>query len=264
MRGIHRNLEKVLHALDHHDLSTIHRCCPIIKCQPGSQVECRDLAAVCEMETGDQRPFVARRQFGLLRHRNRDRVEQPQGCHRSIGFEVSEEITCRPPVFVVEINTPSPTTRRAPSGGTASAWRSPSRLLYKMKFTNRAMDPFMWGCCTIWHRPGTSVLFDDGFRDAVTRRAENKSCWWMKKSLPGDQHEEIGEAVARKWNFPRAPGGGDSAHHTGLDSGDDEYSIDSCRPIAEYFCFQQQQGYSDFSDEYAVALARAAGSSRDG
>ncbi|MFH0878814.1 MAG: HDOD domain-containing protein, partial [Lentisphaerota bacterium] len=126
----------------------------------------------------------------------------------------------------------------------------------KMKFQSRNLDPFMVG---LLHDLGIAIehqfLFNDGFHLALSQRFEKQSLLADEERIcMGVTHEEIGELVARKWNFPShlvAVIG----HHHRMESDHHEFAdLLHVVRLAEYLSFKQQHGYCDFSEPYALTL----------
>jgi HD-like signal output (HDOD) protein len=251
-------IDKVLHTLERHDLSTVPSVLVHLhKVSRDPKSSASDLAAICEMDKSTSVRLLRAANSVYFATSNRDRIDNIRDAIVRIGFGQSEEI-----ILSATVSALMKTNNKINDYTSMALWRHSiavgiaARLIFTKRFGSGVLDPFMAG---LLHDLGIAVenqfLMQEGFEMALVHRYENQSLLIEEEMRHlGTNHEEIGEIVARKWNFPNhliAVMG----HHHNLSTADDNYiSLLNIIRLAEYLCFKQMQGYADFSEGYAAEL----------
>jgi len=251
-------IDKVLHTLDRHDLSTIPSILVHLhNVSHNPKSSASDLAAICEMDKSTSARLLRAANSVYFATNNRDRIDNIRDAIVRVGFGQSEEI-----ILSATVSAWMKTNRTINDYTSMALWRHSiavgvaARLIFTKRFGLGIFDPFMAG---LLHDLGIAVenqfLMREGFEKALVHRHENRSLLIEEEMRHlGTSHEEIGEVLARKWNFPNhliAVMG----HHHNLSTADNNYiNLLHVIRLAEYLCFKQMQGYADFSERYATEL----------
>jgi HD-like signal output (HDOD) protein len=251
-------VDKVLRTLDQHELSTIPSILVhLLKLCRDPKSSASDLAAICKMDKSTSARLLRAANSVYFAASNRDRIDSIRDAIVRVGFCQSEEIILSATV------SPLMKTNRPINDYTSTAlWRHSiavgvaARLIFTQRFGLGILDPFMAG---LLHDLGIAVenqfLMQEGFEKALVHRFEHQSLLIEEEMRHlGTNHEEIGEAVARRWNFPDHLIAVMGRHHNMSAGGDNYISLLHVIRLAEYLCFTQTQGYADFSEPYATEL----------
>jgi len=254
----------VLGALNHQTFSTI----PVILTQlmqigQDPDACAQDLALVCERDLATS--------SRLLRTANSvyfgRRIDQPRVTNISdavvrIGFRKAQEIIMSASVALVMRVEHSVVDYSA-----TGLWKHSvavgisNRLLYKKIFGNEeSLDPFLGG---LMHDVGIAIehqfLLQSGFGKAVEQRyVTNGLLSTTELSNLGFTHEDLGRALAEKWNFPPYLIELLGLHHK-TDIAPDHPWVPLIRinQVSEWLCFSLGMGYCDFSKKHADELAHS-------
>jgi len=258
VKGKKQNLDKVLQGLERSELSTIPSVLVrLLSVSRDPKAHAGDLATICEMDKSTSARLLRAANSVYFATENRDRVDSLKDAIVRIGFGVAEEI-----ILSSTVSSLLKSSSTIADYSANALWRHSiavaiaSRLLYNSRFSSGNLDAFIMG---LLHDLGIAIehqfLFEDGFQPALLQRFEKQSLLSdEEEACMGVTHQEVGRAVAMKWNFPKhlvdAIG-----HHHDMDIQDDRNlaAIHVIR-LAEYLCFIQHQGYSDFSEAYASIL----------
>lgn len=251
-------MDKALYALERKELSTIPsiliRLLSLIR-DPGTSAS--DLAKVCGLDQSTSARLLCAANSIYFATENRERIDNVQDAIVRIGFNRAGEI-----ILSATVSALLKTNRLIADYTSTSLWRHSiavaiaARLISTQRFGSNALDPFMAG---LLHDLGIAIenqfLLEDGFEMALIRRFENQSLL-IEEELRylGTTHEELGEAIARKWNFPLHLIAAMGHHHNLPPAGDHDLSLLHVIRLAEYVCGKQKQGYCDFSEAYAGFL----------
>jgi HD-like signal output (HDOD) protein len=251
-------LDKVLQTLDRHELSTVPSILVhLLKVSRDPKSSASDLAAICEMDKSTSARLLRAANSVYFATSNRDRIDNIRDAIVRVGFGQSEEI-----ILSATVSALMKTNRTINDYTSTALWRHSiavgvaARLIFTKRFGLGILDPFMVG---LLHDLGIAVenqfLMQEGFEKALVHRFENQSLLIEEEMRHlGTNHEEIGEAVARKWNFPNHLIVVMGHHHNLSPEGDNYISLLHVIRLAEYLCFKQMQGYADFSEPYASEL----------
>ncbi len=258
MNNQRHHLDKILQGLAHHEISTIPSILTrLLGVSRDPKAHAADLAAVCELDKATSARLLRAANSVYFATENRDRVDSIKDAIVRIGFGVAEEIILSATVSALMKSS------TAIADYTASAlWKHSiavaiaARLIYNQRFRRGSIDPFITG---LLHDLGIAIahqfLYEDGFQSAVVQRFEKQSLLAdEEEACMGVTHEQIGEAVAKKWNFPQHLVAVIGHHHDMNVQQEDCVAMIHVIRLAEYLCFIQHLGYSDFSEGYATVL----------
>ncbi len=253
-----KNLDRIIRGLDHQEISTIPSVLSrILTVSRDPKSHAADLASVCEMDKATSARLLRAANSVYYATGNQDRVDNIKDAIVRIGFHTAEEI-----IMSATVSSLLKTAKGIADYTPTALWRHSiavavgCRLIYHHKYGATSKDLFVVG---LLHDFGIAIehqfLSEDGFQDAIVRRFQNESLLAEEeRAVMGVTHQEIGELVARKWNFPDhmiAVIG----HHHDHDHHDEKYeALLHVIRLAEYMSFKQQQGYADFSGAYAQQL----------
>ena len=255
-------MEEVLSLIKEQDFSTIPSVLSeMLRISNDPNADVADLAQLCEKDiaTSARMLRTANSIYFATRYQNRARTLKEAIVR--IGFKAAQEIIMSSVVRVAMI-----TRHSVMDYSTIGLWKHSiavgigNRLIHTRQHGEiRSLDPFLAG---LLHDMGIAIehqtMFARGFSDAIQNRYANASLLTEEESKAfGFTHEEIGEALARKWKFPDYLVSVIGNHH-GAKTGDEAAArLCHINRISEWLCFSLNIGYCDFSKVHADLLAQS-------
>ncbi|NCC49854.1 MAG: HDOD domain-containing protein [Spartobacteria bacterium] len=262
-RGVERHpkgkLGRVLAGLETNEMSTV----PVVLSRilsisraPDSGAE--DLARLCEMDKATTaRILRAANSIYFAPDIQGRRVDNLRDAIVRIGFRTAEEIA-----LSATISNVFKASRLVGDYSLNNLWKHSmavgigNRLLFSRLFPNTGMDAFTAG---LLHDMGIALehqfLAEEGFYEAVQYRHARQSLLVDEEhAAMKTNHQLVGHAVAKKWNFPEHLQAVILHHHDPLLKNIEHENLIHVTRLSEIMCYRLSLGYSDFSDRHLLML----------
>ena len=259
-RHSRNKLDRVLAGLESEEMSSIPIVLSrILSISRAPHTGAEDLAEICEMDKATTARILraANSVYFAPEIQSGRRIDNLRDAIVRIGFRTAEEIA-----LSATISTVFKASRLVGDYSLNNLWKHSmavgigNRLLFARLFPDTGIDAFTAG---LLHDMGLALehqfLAEDGFYEAVQYRHSKQSLLVDEENITlKTNHQRVGLAVAKKWNFPEHIQEVIRFHHEPLLKNVKHEELIHVTRLSEIMCYRLSLGYSDFSDRHLLLL----------